>query len=64
MLGPALQLPLCSSTANTPMPVAAPWETEEDETYLHLLTEQGRLQPLSNAGPCSMPLWIPGLAKT
>lgn len=37
---------LCSSTANTPRPVAAPWETEEDGTYLHLFTKQGTLQPL------------------
>lgn len=64
MLEPALQLPLCSSTANTPRPVAAPWETEEGETYLHLLTEQDMLQLLSNAGPCNMSVWIPGLAKT
>lgn len=59
-----LQLSLCSLTANTPRPVAASWETEEGETYLHLFTEQGTLQPLSNAGLCRMPVWTPALAKT
>lgn len=44
--------------------MAAPWETEEGETYLRLLAEQGTLQPLSNAGPRSMPVWTPALAES
>lgn len=63
MFGPALQLPLWSSTANTPRPVAAPGR-QKGETYLLLFTEQGTLQLLSNAGLCSMLVWILGLAKT
>lgn len=47
-----------------PKASGCPWETEKGETYLVLLTEQGTLPLLSNAGLCSMLVWIPGLSKT